>query len=69
MNVREIVQEWLALRKFDGLYNPDVCACEVDDLEPCGKMTRDCEAGYRVDGCDEDCGLGCQFHIVGRRPR
>jgi hypothetical protein len=57
--------EWaLRTRGFDGLYNADApCGCQVGDLAPCGEPTPYCRAGYKVDGCSDDCGCGCEWHI------
>ena len=68
-DIRDIVRESLKLGGWDGLYNPECCACLVDDLMPCGEPSLECSAGYRQDGCQEWCGEGCDFHIVSTRPR
>ena len=65
-DVVEMVRLHLVAGKFDGLYNPGLCACEVDDLAPCGEIQGDCTAGYKTfDKCDEECrGDGaCEWHI------
>jgi hypothetical protein len=44
---------------YDGLCNED-CACDFENLVPCGDMRGDCTLGYQVP-CD--CG-DHDFHIV-----
>ena len=48
MDIEEIVETYLRENKFDGLYVDD-CACNIDDLFPCGGdgSILDCEPGYR----------------------
>ncbi|HPA81139.1 MAG TPA: hypothetical protein PLS95_10035 [Thermoanaerobaculales bacterium] len=49
LNVLEIVTERLTADGYDGLYNPDTgCACEVGHLAPCGEISGDCIAGWKV---------------------
>lgn len=48
-NVHEIVGRFLdaSSEDFGGLFNEaETCACEKDDLAPCGEMRGDCEVGY-----------------------
>jgi hypothetical protein len=59
-NVKEIVKAYLIANKFDGLFSDGVCSCEVGDLEPCGQMQSDCQAGYKQK-CD--CSNNCKWHI------
>ena len=48
--VKEIVACWLKDNGYDGLYNNDGdCACTIDDLAPCGELSQDCYAGYKID--------------------
>lgn len=62
--LKSLVSSALKDYGYDGLYNPDGdCACSIDMLMPCGEPLPECVAGYRVDGCDESCGMGCDFHI------
>jgi len=67
--VEQIVRTWLVVHGYDGLFNPGLCACAVSDLAPCETPEAGCEAGYKRLGCDEDCALGCDFHIVREKPR
>ena len=60
MNLKEIVGHYLKANGFDGLFSPDHCACEKDDLFPCGNPTGECEAGYKTP-CE--CGERCDFDI------
>lgn len=47
-DVSEIVEEWLLLHGFDGLYNElGECGCGFGDFAPCGCLSGDCEAAYR----------------------
>lgn len=67
--VLEMVKQHLEAHGYDGLYSPHAdCACERDNLAPCEEIGNDCEAGYRVEGCHEDCGEGCMFHIMPEKP-
>lgn len=62
--------------KYDGLVSDYECACEMDDLAPCGEMKACCEAGHKVfkdadgkyPGDDDEGGLaccpGCIWHMV-----
>ena len=59
MDVREIIKKYLIDNGFDGLFDPDECACEIADLMPCGEYCGSCEPGYKGP-CD--CG-DHDFHI------
>ena len=60
---KDMMAEYLRLNGYDGLYC-DECGCALPDLMPCGgEWAIDCVAGYRHEGCTEDCGNGCDFHI------
>jgi len=68
MDVRDIVRDWLQANGYDGLYEPGECACETDDLFPCGmpEIQVHCQPGvkYPCPGPGE-CHLDgdCGFHI------
>ncbi len=48
MTVRQILEEWLKARGYDGLCHPDCgCGCRIDDIMPCGECFDDCEPGYK----------------------
>jgi hypothetical protein len=65
MKVIDIVMAHLETNGFDGLFSVDgECGCELGDLMPCGEYNVDCEAGYRIAGCQPGCGEGCDFHIM-----
>jgi hypothetical protein len=65
--VGDILKTWLKAGGYDGLFNSwSECACEIDDLAPCGNVRFDCKAGYKVNDCL--CGQGCDFHIVETKP-
>lgn len=58
----EIIAEYLKANNYDGLYSEcgcDGCACEIDDLAPCGESSLGCNPGYKQP-CD--CG-DHDFHI------
>lgn len=66
ITVKFIVEKYLKENGYDGLYQPDSCACEVDDLMPCDGDVMGCEAGVKTE-CSEDdyCPADgrCDFHI------
>ena len=49
MDAREIIATWLREHGYDGLFNPGVCGCLIDDLIPCDGPCSNCEAGYKAD--------------------
>ena len=60
ISVYEIVKAYINNNGYDGLFNADgECACEKDDLDPCGEMSGECYAGYKFP-CD--CG-DHDYHI------
>lgn len=76
----EIVADYLrAHDEFDGLVNPGCCACEPDDIAPCGGIGVFCEPGWQLvfekSDCSEDdidagCDGDCKWHMhAGPRPR
>lgn len=68
MSIRDIVREYLKTNGYDGLYNPETCACEVDALMPCDEPSMgECSPGYKVSGCEEWCGMGCPWHITAKK--
>jgi len=67
-DVQTIVKLWLEQNGYDGLFSPMECCCELADLMPCCEYSKECKAGYKVEGCDDDCGQGCKFHIVAEKP-
>lgn len=67
--VLEMVDQYLKAHGYDGLFRPDgECACQTSGLAPCDEIGTDCEAGYYVAGCPEDCGEGHTFHITREKP-
>ena len=69
MNIRKIVEKWLADNGYDGLFTPGECACKIGDLMPCySEGISECQPGHLV-SCPgvEECELGgdCDFHMVG----
>lgn len=67
MDVREMIKTELEKRGYEGLYEPDgECACETDDLFPCGQCFGEignCKPGWKVP-CPEECGEGHVWHIM-----
>lgn len=63
MTLRELTADWLKSHGYEGLFDPDECACEVSDLMPCDEPNPKCEPGIKTK-CD--CGEH-DFHIEGRR--
>ena len=65
---RDMVAAYLRQNGFDGLFCEE-CGCSLDDLMPCGgDWAIRCVAGYKQPGCADDCGQGCDFHIVREKP-
>lgn len=61
-SILDIVRRYLSAGGFDGLYSADgECACDTDDLAPCGETPQDCRAGYKVP-CPSTCGAH-DWHI------
>lgn len=58
--VFEIVKLWLAENGYDGLCSEE-CGCKLSDLMPCGLTQAECEAGYKVDVCNDS--EGYDFYI------
>jgi len=54
MEIREIVKDYLEEHGYDGLFQPGVCGCIINDLMPCCEPGTDCEAGHRCDCPSED---------------
>ncbi len=44
--VSEMIHEYLVKNGYDGLFEPGVCACLLEDLAPCGQIVDGCRAGY-----------------------
>ena len=63
IDVKELVRDSLVKNGFGGLFLPaddEGCACNLQDLMPCGDYPSYCEAGYEV-----PCNCGeYDFHIV-----
>ena len=65
-------KEKLKAAGYDGLYYPGECACELDNLFPCGEGGEDCLPGYKhsctkpsaVEWCKE----GFGWFISGVKP-
>ena len=64
--VKSMVRTMLQVNGYDGLFSDGVCACLIADLEACGEMRSDCQAGYRREGCT--CGEGCDYEIHAEPP-
>jgi len=49
MTVKDIVIEYLKVRGFDGLCNPDAgCGCGEGDFCPCSEDWSECEPAYKT---------------------
>ena len=72
-NVEEIIQRYLLLYGYDGIWNPDVpCGCLSTHLAPCEGDCLGCLPGYRTDYKPEDeCGCDregdAHWHIGPRK--
>ena len=51
MTVLDIVTAYLKQHGFDGLYSDGECACNLDNLAPCGESFSRCWPGYQLP-CD-----------------
>ena len=66
--VVQMVERFLRKNGYDGLFQPEgPCGCELGDIAPCGQIGGDCEAGYKVPGCNSDCGEGCGARLLPRQ--
>jgi hypothetical protein len=65
MTLKELIEDGLKRHGYDGLFSPDVCACKIGDLAPCGCDMSGCEPGVFMEGpCSNCCGdKQCDFHI------
>lgn len=54
-DLQEFIKECLIEKGYDGLYCPGECACENDDLFPCGEPSslRECHPGYKYPASEE----------------
>lgn len=68
MNIRDITKKFMEENGYDGLFLDGTCACALYDLMPCEEPSMDCKPGYRLDGCTEECGHGCAFHVYEEKP-
>ena len=64
MNGIGMIRMYLKEYGYDGLYSEGGCACERDDLHPCDEDPSLCTAGYKVMGCQPECGMDCDWHIM-----
>lgn len=63
-----IVEGWLRINGYDGLYNwSGECGCVLGDLQPCGADFSQCKPGYKQPPPGEDDDPGADF-IVGPEP-
>ncbi len=65
LTARDILKKSIMDLGYDGLCGDefDGCGCVLSDLAPCNSDALQCYPGYKVP-CDDECGLGCKFHIV-----
>ena len=64
-DIGKILNDYLKENGYGGLYLSGECACEVDDLVPCGGDPTDCCPGYKV---MKDCNDLYAFEIVEKKP-
>ena len=65
--VRDVIDTWLQLNKYDGLYNErEECGCFLTDLMPCDGAAHDCKAGYH--GSERTCDGEYVDFVVAERP-
>lgn len=67
VNCREIVKKYLEDNGYDGIYLDGSCSCDIEELMVCEDPTMDCMAGYKVEGCEDWCGMGCKYHIMEKK--
>jgi hypothetical protein len=48
MDCRDIITTYLKENKYDGLFQPGTCGCELADLIPCDGDFTSCEPGYKI---------------------
>lgn len=61
MTVKQIVEKYLRDNGYDGLVG-NQCGCLLEDLEPCGEMSSDCQAAYRHNCRPNECKeVGCNL--------
>ena len=64
-DVIEIVEQWLTVNGYDGLYDDmSECVCEIGDLVPCGDYFGSCKPGYKHPGDNE-----YDFYIRAEKPK
>lgn len=66
MDPIQIIGYELSANRYNGLFVEDACACEVDDVAPCGGLADKCCLDVLID--IESCGNctkrhQCDFHI------
>jgi len=59
VTVKEILEQHLKKRGFDGLYLEDHCGCDLEDLMPCDGPSDQCMPGF-YQAQDED-----GIHLMG----
>ena len=48
MNIKEIIEDWLEKNGYQGLVGDYGCGCALEDFMPCGEVSEDCEAAYKI---------------------
>ena len=68
MIVKMILEDWLKLHGYDGLYSADCeCSCGVTDLCPCdAEGIASCQAGYLIP-CPGEPECDCNLPHIGPR--
>ena len=62
MDVKGIIKKYLDDNGFDGLFSPEECACDKDDLFPCDGSNSDCLPGYKI-----ECHCGEHDYHIGQK--
>jgi len=47
MTAKEIITDYLRQHGYDGLFNPGVCGCTIEDLGCCECDCMSCQPGYQ----------------------
>lgn len=71
--VDDIVKEYLTIHRYGGLFHDIGCGCYLDDLAPCGELTAECRAAWKVPCLGGSCELSCEggpsdFCLTTERP-
>ncbi len=51
----EIIEKYLIIAGYDGLFCPGECSCEIKNLHPCGADISYCQPGYFQPNKSKNC--------------